>query len=507
MTCRGRSGGLNNIPTGFSRNSSHLVGSTIRKWSTIAIIPLISNIRVVPTGQLSIQSNIVAFAHVRSASSNLNFRTEGLNSKFSCSCTTSKVSTIRHSNSISTSLDNNAVNFGTSTPRIDRFRNLRADVSFQDSAVVLTNNGITSNVNQTRNSFHFNLGRVLARSRGTTISCHDSSSEFVITGNIQYDRNSIQVVTRDCNTVLIPYIMVTSNMVRYTNLCQRTFTDRILSSNHCRNGCIDRQHIHVDRVFSGASLTIIQDNGRSNFIDSIFLREYGDSRIITVNTIPCINNISCPAISVSIQDNRLASAIDFRNCKLNVSTEATHFERSRSKLTTIGRLHCYRVNTRLIDSFCRICAESSFTRPSILIGTSRNNNCNKGGIVVCAITVLTKNICTDNCDIFNRSINCENNAIAQSRRTANAVGFNFDDILTRIGQSNAQRIETSTGGNHCAIQEPFVMSVSLCIGHANLCNAIRTNTGAANSCDFRSGRSSENQHIDGICSRTRNTSR
>ena len=484
-----------------------MVGSTIRKWSTIAIIPLISNIRVVPTGQLSIQSNIVAFAHVRSAGSNLNFRTEGLNSEFSCSGTTSKVSTIRHSNSISTSLDNNAVNLGTSTPRIDRFRNLRADVSFQDSAVVLTNNGITSNVNQTRNSFHFNLGRVHARSRGTTISCHYSSSEFVITGNIQYNRNSIQVVTRDCNTVLIPYIMVTSNMVRYTNLCQRTFTDRILSSNHCRNVCIDRQHIHVDRVFSGASLTIIQDNGRSNFIDSIFLREYGDSRIITVNTIPCINNISCPAISVDIQDNRLTSAIDFRNCNLNVCTETTYFKRSRNKLTTSGRLHCDSVNTRLIDLFGRVCTESSFTGPFILIGTSRNNDCNEGSIIVGAVAVLTKNISTGNNDIFNRSINCENNAVAQSRSTSEAVGFNFDNILTRIGQSNAQCIETGTGGNHCAIQEPFVMSISFSIGHANLSNAIRTNIGDTNSCDFRSGWSSENQHMDGICSRARNASR
>ena len=289
-------------------------------------------------------------------------------------------------------------------------------------------------------------------------------------------------------------------MVRYTDLCQRTFTDGILKSNHSRNICIHWQYIHMDRVFSGASLTIVQDNSRSDFIDSIFRRENSDSRIITINTLPFVNNISCPAICICSQSDGFTSTANFRNCNLNVSTEATHFERSRSELTTIGRFHCYRVNARLTDLQCRVRAERSLTGPSVLISTCRNNDCNEGSIIVCTITVLTKNGCTRNSDIFNRSINCENNAVAQSGRTTEAVGFNFDNILIRIGQGNAQGIETGTGGNHNTVQIPIIMCILSCIGHANLRDAIRTNIGAAEGFDFGSRWSCKNNHIDGVCS-------
>ena len=258
----------------------------------------------------------------------------------------------------------------------------------------------------------------------------------------------------------------------------------------------------MDRVFSGASFTIIQYNSGSNLIDSIFLWEYSDSRIITINTIPFIRNIASPTISIGIQDDRLASAIDFRNGNLNVSTEATHFERSRFKLTTIGRLHCYRVNARFIDLFRGVCAESSFTGPSILIGTSRNNDCNEGGIIVCAIAVLTKNSSTSDRDIINSSVNRVNHAVAQSRSTTKAVGFNFDNVLTRIGQRNKQGVETGTSRNHSTIYIPFIECIRLSVGHINLCNAIGANIGAANSSNRRSCRSRNNQNMDRICSGT-----
>ena len=115
---------------------------------------------------------------------------------------------------------------------------------------------------------------------------------------------------------------------------------------------------------------------------------------------------------------------------------------------------------------------------------------------------MTKNVSTSDCNIINSSVNRVDHAVAQSRDTTEAVGFNLDDILARIGQRNNQGVETGTGGNHSAIHKPIVMGVSLCIGHVNASDAIRANIGAADSGDHRSCRSGDDQHVDGVNSGT-----
>ena len=300
--------------------------------------------------------------------------------------------------------------------------------------------------------------------------------------------------------VQIPFIMSVCNCIGHANLCDAIRTNIGAADSFDFGSCRSCKNNHIDGVCSGASFTICQGNGRSNLEDGVFLRIYGNCRIITCDVFPFISDSSCPTSSSCGQSNRLACASNFctRNC--NVRTEAEHFERSRNELTTIGCLHCDSVNARSTDLQRRVRLEGCLTCPFVLICTSRNNDCYEGGVIIRTIAVLAKNSCTRDRNIGDCSVNCENNAVAQSRRTTEAVGFNFDDVLARVGQGDAQGIETSTGGNHNTVQIPVIMSILSCIGHANLCDAIRTNIGAADSFDFRSRRSCKNSHVDGVCS-------
>ena len=216
----------------------------------------------------------------------------------------------------------------------------------------------------------------------------------------------------------------------------------------------------MDRILSGASLTIIQDDGRSNLIDCVFRREYCDGRIITSNTLPLIRNSTCPAVSVSCQDHRLTSAIDFRNSNLNIGTETENFKRHRGGFTTMGALHNNRVNARSADLFRGVGTEGCFACPFIFIVARRNHHCSEGSVGIGTITVLTKDIATSDCHHSRHCVNCD--GVAACRVLTRIVlvrSLYCENIRTGVRQGcNIEGVGYT--GNQCTIHIPFICSMS-----------------------------------------------
>ena len=380
----------NRVNVAFSsRNSGNGgTGGRNQRALTVSLRPSVLDVLIHETIEVSVQDNHLAGANFHSVSIDLEVGTvgidvEGLNSGANIIGSGNRVGTSNRSSEF--------ITFRIVTPNIIVI-SLRINRSSGDRSRSTITDDVVTRERELRSSV--NRNGLLIRNRGSVATFSNSlHCEGVLTSSKHINRQVLEVMTRNLNTVHVPnkvrsldFIITvglnTSSQVNLSTSADFLFTI-IFDSGRDSNRSSD---IDVKGSINGATINLTSAHGNREHM-TVFSSRNRNRGIITKLLIiligPNVGDIlGVVTIEISVQNDILAVAnIHLVSINLQVRTNLHHIELSSSGTTALS-LSSNRIDTRNIsvNCFAIILSLAVRQRPVVFVGLTIVR-CNRDGVL------------------------------------------------------------------------------------------------------------------------------